>query len=48
MQQDLAALGIEMTIQSQDWNVFLEERKSGNYDFCREGCSPTSTTHQHA
>ena len=37
MQQDLAALGIEMTIQSQDWNVFLEERKNGNYDFCREG-----------
>ena len=20
-----------------DWNVFLEERKAGNYDFCREG-----------
>ncbi len=38
MQQDLAALGIDMTIQSQDWNVFLEERKNGNYgDFCREG-----------
>ena len=32
-----AALGIEVTIQSQDWNVFLEERKNGNYDFCREG-----------
>ena len=37
MQQDFAALGIEVTIQSQDWNVFLEERKNGNYDFCREG-----------
>ena len=37
MQQDLAAVGINMTIQSQDWNVFLEERKQGNYDFAREG-----------
>ena len=37
MQQDFAALGIEVTIQSQDWNVFLQERKNGNYDFCREG-----------
>ena len=37
MQQDLGAIGIDMTIQSQDWNVFLEERKNGNYDFCREG-----------
>lgn len=37
MQQDFAAIGIEMTIQQQDWNVFLEERKNGNFDFCREG-----------
>ena len=37
MQQDLGAIGIEMTIQSQDWNVFLEERKAGNFDFAREG-----------
>ena len=37
MQQDFAALGIDMTIQAQDWNVFLEERKNGNFDFCREG-----------
>ena len=37
MQQDFAALGIEVTIQSQDWNVFLQERKNGNYDFCHEG-----------
>ena len=36
MQQYLGAIGIDMTIQSQDWNVFLEERKNGNYDFCRE------------
>ena len=37
MQQDFSALGIEMTIQVQDWNVFLEERKNGNFDIAREG-----------
>ena len=37
IQQDLAALGIELSIQQQDWNVFLEERKAGNFDFAREG-----------
>jgi peptide/nickel transport system substrate-binding protein/oligopeptide transport system substrate-binding protein len=37
MQQDFAAVGIEMTIQVQDWNVFLEERKAGHFDFAREG-----------
>ena len=37
MQQDFAVLGIQMTIQSVDWNVFLEERKAGNFDFAREG-----------
>ena len=37
MQQDLAVIGIQMTIQSQDWNVFLQERKAGNFDFAREG-----------
>ena len=37
IQQDFAALGIEMNIEQQDWNVFLEERKAGNYDFAREG-----------
>jgi len=37
MQQDLAAVGIEMTIASMEWNTFLEERKLGNFDFCREG-----------
>lgn len=37
MQQDYAALGIQMTIQAIDWNVFLEERKAGNFDFAREG-----------
>ncbi len=37
IQQDLAKVGIELTIQTQDWNVFLEERKAGNFDFAREG-----------
>ena len=37
MQADLSVIGIDMTIQSQDWNVFLEERKAGNFDYCREG-----------
>ena len=37
VQQDLGVLGIEMGIEQQDWNVFLEERKAGNFDFAREG-----------
>jgi peptide/nickel transport system substrate-binding protein/oligopeptide transport system substrate-binding protein len=37
IQQDLAEVGINLTIQTQDWNVFLEERKAGNFDFAREG-----------
>jgi len=37
IQQDLAVVGINMTIQQQDWNVFLEERKQGNFDIAREG-----------
>ena len=37
IQQDLAAVGINLSIQQQDWNVFLEERKNGNFDFAREG-----------
>ena len=37
IQQDLSAVGIELTIQQQDWAVFLEERKNGNFDFAREG-----------
>jgi peptide/nickel transport system substrate-binding protein/oligopeptide transport system substrate-binding protein len=26
-----------MTIQTADWNVFVNERKSGNYDIARNG-----------
>ena len=37
IQQDVAVLGIDMTIETQDWNVFLENRKNGNYTFAREG-----------
>ena len=37
MQADFSEIGIEMSIQVQDWNVFLEERKQGNFDIAREG-----------
>jgi len=37
MQQDLAAVGINMTIRTCDWNVFLNDRKNGNYDVARNG-----------
>lgn len=37
IQQDFAALGISMEIKSEDWNVFLEDRKSGNFTIAREG-----------
>lgn len=37
LQQDLAVIGIDMKIDSMDWNVFLEERKQGNFDVAREG-----------
>lgn len=37
VQQDLAMIGIDMTIRSCDWNVFLNDRKSGNYDIARNG-----------
>ena len=30
-------IGIDMTIKQCDWNVFLQERKNGNFDFAREG-----------
>ena len=37
VQQDLALLGINLEIKSEDWNVFLEDRKSGNFTIAREG-----------
>ncbi len=35
--QDLAVLGIEMSIGQMDWNTFLEARKAGDFDIAREG-----------
>lgn len=37
IQQDLALVGISMEIKSEDWNVFLEDRKQGNFTLAREG-----------
>ena len=37
IQQDLAVIGINMEIQSEEWNVFLNDRKNGQFDFAREG-----------
>ena len=37
IQQDLAIVGIDMSIKSMDWNVFLEDRKNGNFGVAREG-----------
>ena len=37
IQQDLAAVGITMTIRACDWNVFPDDRKAGNYDVARNG-----------
>ena len=37
IQQDMAAVGIDMDIQESEWNVFLNDRKNGNYDVARNG-----------
>ena len=37
VQADLSVVGIDLSIAQQDWNVFLEERKNGNFDMAREG-----------
>ncbi len=38
IQSDLSVLGIDMTIKQEDWNVFLNDRKTGNFSgMCREG-----------
>lgn len=37
IQQDFALLGISMEIKTEDWNVFLEDRKVGNFTLAREG-----------
>ncbi len=30
-------LGVKVTLQNQEWNVFLQERKDGNYSIARNG-----------
>ena len=30
-------LGVQVTLQNQEWNVFLTERKNGNYSIARDG-----------
>ena len=37
IQQDFALVGINVEIKSEDWNVFLENRKEGNFTLAREG-----------
>ena len=37
LQQDFSAIGINMTIKSIDWAVFLNERKEGNFGIARNG-----------
>lgn len=37
IQQDLGAIGVNMTVKTLDWKVFLNERKSGNFDIARNG-----------
>ena len=37
IQADMAQLGIAMTIDQQEWNVFLNTRKNGDFDVAREG-----------
>ena len=37
MQADYAAVGIDMKISEMEWNVFLNDRKEGNYDVARNG-----------
>jgi peptide/nickel transport system substrate-binding protein/oligopeptide transport system substrate-binding protein len=37
LQQDWGQIGIEVTIKTEEWNVFLEDRKKGNFDVARMG-----------
>jgi peptide/nickel transport system substrate-binding protein/oligopeptide transport system substrate-binding protein len=37
IQQDWAQIGIDIKIQAEDWNVFLEDRKKGNFTVARDG-----------
>lgn len=37
LQGALASAGITMTLESQEWNTFLNTRKEGNYTVARNG-----------
>ena len=37
IQQDWKLVGIDVKIETEDWNVFLEDRKAGKFDIAREG-----------
>lgn len=37
IQQDFAVIGIDLVVETREWSVFLNERKEGQFDFCREG-----------
>lgn len=37
LQQDMAVIGINVDIQAEDWKVFLNDRKAGNFDVARNG-----------
>jgi len=37
IQSTLAKFGIEMTLENQEWNTFLDTRKQGNYSVARNG-----------
>ena len=37
IQSDMAAVGINMEISEMEWNVFLNDRKNGNFDVARNG-----------
>lgn len=37
LQQDFSVIGIDMTIKTLEWSVFLNERKAGNFDVARNG-----------
>ncbi len=37
LQADFATIGIDMQIKVEEWNVFLDDRKNGNFTIAREG-----------
>lgn len=37
IQQDLGVIGIQLSVETRDWSIFLDERKNGQFDFAREG-----------